>query len=61
LKRKDTAEFMNRPGARFVVLPTELVNKVFPNVDASWRSYHANGLNVAKGQRVDLTMLVKLD
>ncbi|HET7227909.1 MAG TPA: hypothetical protein VFJ55_04650, partial [Chthoniobacterales bacterium] len=61
LKRKDTAEFMSRPGARFVVLPTELVNKVFPNVDASWRSYHANGLNVAKGQRVDLTMLVKLD
>ena len=61
LKGKDTAEFMSRPGARFVVLPTELVNKVFPNVDASWRSYHANGLNVAKGQRVDLTMLVKLD
>ena len=59
LKRKEAAEFMGRTGARFVVLPTESVNDVFPNVDTSWRSYHAKGLNVAKGQRVDLTMLLK--
>jgi 4-amino-4-deoxy-L-arabinose transferase-like glycosyltransferase len=59
LKRKETAEFMSRPGARFVVLPTESLNKVFPNVDTSWRSFRTEGFNVAKGQRVDLTMLLK--
>jgi 4-amino-4-deoxy-L-arabinose transferase-like glycosyltransferase len=61
LKRKEVAEFMSRSGARFVVLPTESVTNVLPNVDPSWRSYHAKGLNVAKGQRVDLTMLLKHD
>jgi 4-amino-4-deoxy-L-arabinose transferase-like glycosyltransferase len=59
LKRKDAAEFMSRSGARFVVLPTESVNNVFSNVDTSWRSYRTHGLNAAKGQRVDLTMLLK--
>jgi 4-amino-4-deoxy-L-arabinose transferase-like glycosyltransferase len=59
LKRKEAGEFMSRSGARFLVLPTELVNNVFPNIDTSWRSYRAKGLNVAKGQRVDLTMLLK--
>jgi len=59
LKRKEAAQFMSQPGARFVVLPTEMVNKVFPNVDTSWQSYQTKGVNVAKGQRVDLTMLLK--
>jgi 4-amino-4-deoxy-L-arabinose transferase-like glycosyltransferase len=59
LKRREAAEYMRRPGARFVVLPTEMVNKVFPSFDASWQSYRAKGLDVAKGQRVDLMMLLK--
>ena len=59
LKRKEVAEFMNRSGARFVVLPTKSVSETFPNTDGLWRSYHASGFNVAKGQRVDLTMLLK--
>jgi len=61
LKRKEVAEFMNRSGARFVVLPTKLAAEIFPNSDGSWRSYQAKGFNVAKGQRVDLTMLLKPD
>jgi 4-amino-4-deoxy-L-arabinose transferase-like glycosyltransferase len=60
LKRKEAAEFMSQPGTRFVVLPTESVNNIFPNVEASWRSYRTQGLNAAKGQRVDLTMLLKM-
>jgi 4-amino-4-deoxy-L-arabinose transferase-like glycosyltransferase len=59
LKRKEAAEFMSRPGARFMVLPTKVLSETFPNIDASWRSYHEKGLNVAKGRRVDLTMLLK--
>jgi len=59
LKRKEVAEFMSRSGARFVVLPTKSVTEIFPNIDGSWPSYQAKGFNVAKGQRVDLTMLLK--
>ena len=59
LKRKEAAEFMGRSGARFVVLPTKFVSEIFPNVDVSWCSYRESGFNVAKGQRVDLTMLLK--
>jgi 4-amino-4-deoxy-L-arabinose transferase-like glycosyltransferase len=61
LKRKEAAEFMSRPGARFVVLPTKVVSETFPNTDASWRSYHEIGFNVAKGQNVDVTMLLKTE
>lgn len=61
LKRKEAAEFMSRSGPRFLVLPTESVDNVFPDLDTSWQSYHAKGFNVAKGHRVDLTMLLKLN
>ena len=59
LKRKEAAEFMSRPGARFVVLPTKVVHEILPNLDSTWREYHAKGVNVAKGQQVDLTMVLK--
>ena len=59
LKRKEAAEFMSRPGARFVVLPTKVVHEIFPNLDSTWRQDHAKGVNVAKGQQVDLTMVLK--
>jgi len=59
LKRKEAGEFMTRSGGRFVVLPTTAVAEIFPNVDASWRSYRASGFNIPKGRRVDLTMLLK--
>ena len=61
LKRKEAAEFMSRSGARFIVLPTRSATEIFPNSGGLWRSYHAKGFNVAKGQRVDLTMLLKPD
>jgi hypothetical protein len=59
LKRKDADEFMSRSGPRFMVLPAAAVAEVFPNIDPSWRSYHAKGFNIPKGRRVDLTMLLK--
>ena len=59
LKRKEAGEFMTRSGGRFIVLPTVSVAEIFPNVDASWRSYRASGFNIPKGRRVDLTMLLK--
>jgi len=60
LKRKEAAEFMRRPGVRFVVLQTKSVSEVFQNVDTSWRSYHVSGFNFVHGfRRIDLTMLLK--
>ena len=59
LKRKEAGEFMTRSGGRFIVLPTASLAEIFPNVDASWRSYRASGFNIPKGRRVDLTMLLK--
>ncbi len=59
LKGKDAAGYLSKPRARFVILPTASVAGLFPNLDASWRSYRARGWNLAKGERVDVTMLLK--
>jgi 4-amino-4-deoxy-L-arabinose transferase-like glycosyltransferase len=59
LKRKEAGEFMSRSGGRFIVLPTTAATEIFPNIDPSWRSYRVTGLNIPKGRRVDLTMLLK--
>ena len=44
---------------RFLILPTGSVEHLFPQLDPSWGIYHARGWNVAKGERVDVTMLLK--
>src|SRR5213596_3803472 len=53
------AEFMNMPGPRFIVLPMPVAGMVFPNVPQNWKSFTVSGFNVAKGKRVDLTLLLK--
>ena len=55
------AQFMEKEGARFVILPTALVTKAFPNPPATWKSFSATGLNIAKGKDVDLTLVLKPD
>jgi 4-amino-4-deoxy-L-arabinose transferase-like glycosyltransferase len=59
LKRKDAVQYMNKPGPRFIASPTKLVMEIFPNPDPTWRTYRASGFNIPKGQRVELTMLLK--
>lgn len=59
VKRRDAADYMSRPGPRFIVLPTSAIYDTFPKHDPGWRSYRTEGFNVAKGQRVDLTLLLK--
>ncbi len=51
--------FMDARGARFVVLPTALAQKLYPEVPTTWRSYSTRGINFVKGKRVELTMLLK--
>ena len=59
LKQKNAAEFMEKTGPRFVILPTTLAAKTFPEPPATWKSLTIRGFNVAKGKDVDLTLVLK--
>ena len=59
LKGKNAAEFMQRSGPRFVILPSEMAEDAFPNSPATWKSFTTTGFNIAKGKKVDLTLLLK--
>ena len=59
LNRRRAAEFMTVPGGRFVVLPRTVAGSVFANSPQSWESFTASGFNVAKGKRIDLTLVLK--
>ena len=59
LKKRRAAEFMNAPDPRFIILPTSIAGELFANPPAGWRFFTINGFNVAKGKRVDLTLVLK--
>ncbi len=56
LNKKKAVDFMSGPGPRFVIVPTSLVEELFPNHPRAWRS---RGFNIAKGKQVDLTLVLK--
>jgi hypothetical protein len=59
LKKRRAAEFMSAPEARFIVLPTPVAGEIFANPPANWRFFTVSGFNIAKGKRVDLTLVLK--
>ena len=59
LKKRRAAEFMSAPDPRFIVLPTVLAGELFANPPESWRFFTVSGFNIAKGKRVDLTLVLK--
>jgi 4-amino-4-deoxy-L-arabinose transferase-like glycosyltransferase len=59
LKTRRAAEFMNAPGPRFIVLPTPVAGALFAKPPESWPFFTVSGFNIAKGKRVDLTLVVK--
>jgi 4-amino-4-deoxy-L-arabinose transferase-like glycosyltransferase len=61
LKQKNVGEFMNRAGPRFVILPTSEATATFSNLPSSWKTFSVSGFNIAKGKRVDLTLVLKPD
>ena len=61
LNSKNATEFMQRNGPRFVILPIEMAEDASPNPPATWKSFLTSGFNVAKGKRVDLTLLLKTE
>jgi 4-amino-4-deoxy-L-arabinose transferase-like glycosyltransferase len=59
LKPEHVEKFMAFSGPRFVIMPTDVARTVYPELPAGWKSYTAQGFNFAKGQRADLTMILK--
>ncbi|HEX4652674.1 MAG TPA: glycosyltransferase family 39 protein [Candidatus Udaeobacter sp.] len=59
LNKRRAAEFMTTPGPRLLVLPTPVARSLFTNAPPDWQSFRTSGFNIAKGKRVDLTLLVK--
>ena len=51
--------FMEQTGPRFVILPTDLGAKIYPALPNDWKDFRAHGFNIAKGKRVDLTLILK--
>jgi 4-amino-4-deoxy-L-arabinose transferase-like glycosyltransferase len=59
LNKRRAAEFMEEPGPRFVIVPTPLAGTLFESHPAGWKFFSMRGFNIAKGKRVDLTLLLK--
>ena len=59
LNNRRTAEFMGSSGPRFVVLPTSMARTLFAEYPQNWKMFSARGFNIAKGKRVDLTLVLK--
>jgi hypothetical protein len=61
LNKRRAGEFMSSPGPRFIVLPTPVAGTLFVNHTQNWKFFTTSGFNVAKGKRVDLTLVLKPD
>ena len=59
LKPKNAPEFMQKPGPRFVILPSADMSKTFPDLPTTWKIYSTSGFNIAKGKHVDLALVLK--
>jgi 4-amino-4-deoxy-L-arabinose transferase-like glycosyltransferase len=59
LNKKNAVDFMSKPGPRLVIVPTSLVEELFPNHPRAWTSFPTRGFNIAKGKQVDLTLVLK--
>jgi 4-amino-4-deoxy-L-arabinose transferase-like glycosyltransferase len=61
LNTRRAADFMAQTGPRFVIVPTSLTTKLFPNHPEDWKMFSTRGFNIAKGEHVELTLLLKSD
>jgi 4-amino-4-deoxy-L-arabinose transferase-like glycosyltransferase len=59
LKPEHVEKFMAFSGPKFVIMPTDVAKTIYPEIPPGWKSYTAQGYNFAKGQRADLTMILK--
>jgi hypothetical protein len=55
------ADFMAKAGPRFVIVPTPLTTTLFADHPENWKMFSTRGFNIAKGKRVELTLVLKLE
>jgi len=51
--------FMEKPGPRFIIIPTASAAQLYPSVPAGWKTHSVRGINTVNGRRLDLTLLLK--
>jgi hypothetical protein len=59
LNNRRAADFMQSAGPRLVVLPTSIAGTLFAEHPKNWKMFSTHGLNIAKGKRIDLTLVLK--
>jgi 4-amino-4-deoxy-L-arabinose transferase-like glycosyltransferase len=59
LNKRRATDFMSLSGPRFIILPTPVAGPLFANSSQHWRFFSTSGFNIAKGKRVDLTLVLK--
>ena len=59
VNKRRAAEFMTAPGPRFIVLPTTVAGTLFASHPPNWKFFTTSGFNIPKGERVDLTLVLK--
>jgi 4-amino-4-deoxy-L-arabinose transferase-like glycosyltransferase len=52
-------KFLATDGPHFVVLPTHLADRLYPTLPSGYRKFSTRGFNVAKGEWVNLTLILK--
>jgi 4-amino-4-deoxy-L-arabinose transferase-like glycosyltransferase len=59
LNTRRATDFMSLAGPRLLVLPTSVAATTFANPPQSWEFFTTSGFNIAKGKRMDLTLVLK--
>ena len=59
LNKRRATEFMSMSGPRFIILPTPVAGTLSANSPQHWKFFSTSGFNIAKGKRVDLTLVLK--
>jgi 4-amino-4-deoxy-L-arabinose transferase-like glycosyltransferase len=59
LNKRRATEFMSASGPRFIILPTPVAGPLFADSPQHWKFFSTSGLNIAKGKRIDLTLVLK--
>jgi hypothetical protein len=59
LNKRRATDFMSLAGPRLLVLPTSVAATTFANPPQGWQLFTVSGFNIAKGKRVDLTLVLK--
>jgi 4-amino-4-deoxy-L-arabinose transferase-like glycosyltransferase len=61
LNSSRVADFMAKTGPRFVIMPTSLATTLFADHPENWKILSTRGFNIAKGKRVELTLVLKME